>query len=428
MALLRRASSPSEVLGLARAGRDRYSAIESRVAEIIRDVMERGDEALLDYLRRFHGVEGLPVRLGEDEVERLASSVEPEVARALEVEAERVEAVAKSMVPGEVSVETVEGVRVTVAYKPVERLGVYVPRGKASYPSTAVMIVATARAAGVKGVAVASPPDERGALDPAIVYAAYMLGVREFYRLGGAYAAAALALGTASVRRVDMLAGPGGAWFTAAKKLLYGTVGIDMLAGPTELLVVADGTVDPRIVAWDMAAQAEHSADTLVGLIALSDGYIERVEMELADIIDGLETGDTVKASLERSGFAYVAGSLEEALRLADEVAPEHLYVASSEVDGRTVKSMVSNVGSVSVGPWSAPALSDYTAGSNHVLPTDGWARFRGGLSVLDFLKPVYIVEADARGFKASCGDAVKLAVREGLPGHAGSLMARGCP
>lgn len=424
---LRRFSSASELLAAVRAGRDRYAAVEARVREIIRDVAERGDDALYSYLEKFHGVTGLSIRLSEDEVESALERLDPAVARALEEEADRVKSVAESMTPRPVSVETAPGLTVKVAYRPVERLGVYVPRGAASYPSTAVMVVATARVAGVNEIAVASPPASDGSLDPAIVYAASILGVREFYRLGGAYAAAALALGTESVRRVDMLAGPGGAWFTAAKKILYGMVGIDMLAGPTELLVIADGSVEPRIVAWDLAAQAEHSPDTMVGLIALDNDYISRVESELERIADSLPTGDTIIASVNESGFSFKANSLNEALDLADSIAPEHLYIASRDLDGDTVARLVRNAGTVTVGLWAAPALSDYTAGSNHVLPTDAWARFRGGLSVLDFLKPIYIVESNELGFSSSCRNAVILAEYEGLPGHAGSLKARGC-
>jgi len=423
---LRRVSR-EELVGVARRGAERYAGVEERVRSIIREVAERGDAALYEYLERFHGVRGRGVRLSEEEVEEAAGSVDRSVAEALRAAYERVESVARRMVPGDVVVETAPGLTVRVSYKPVARLGVYVPRGGASYPSTAVMVVAAARAAGVESIAVASPPGPDGSLDPAIVYAAGLGGVREFYRLGGAYAAAALALGTESVGRVDMIAGPGGAWFTAAKKLLYGTVGVDMLAGPTELVVVADGSVDASLVAWDMAAQAEHSPDTLVGVIALDEGYIEEVEAELGRIVSELPTGDTVRASLQRSGFAYRAGSLEEALEMVNMMAPEHLYVASNKVDSRIVSRLVRNVGAVTVGEWAAPAISDYTAGSNHVLPTDGWARFRGGLSPLDFLKPIYIVEASEEGFKASCRDAVKLAHYEGLPGHAGSLKARGC-
>ena len=423
----RRAASAEEAVSLARRGRERYAAIEDKVKAIIDDVAKRGDKALYDYLERFHGVRGLPVRLSEEEVTRYANLVDESVAAALKDAARSAESVARAMLPSEVTVETWPGVRVIVAYRPIERLGVYVPRGGASYPSTAVMVLAAAKAAGVRSVAVASPPGSDGSLDPAIVYAATIFDVREFYRLGGAYAAAALALGTESVPKVDMIAGPGGAWFTAAKKLLYGVTGIDMIAGPTELVVVADGSIEPELVAWDLAAQAEHSSDTLIGLVALEEDYISAVEAKLEEIASNLPTGSIIRESISRSGFAYVARSVEEALQLSNDIAPEHLYIAIDDADLEYVLRLVRNVGAVTVGRWAAPALSDYTAGSNHVLPTDGWARFRGGLSVLDFLKPVYLVEATREGFAKSCGSAVNLAEYEGLPGHAGSLKVRRC-
>ncbi|MEB3773791.1 MAG: histidinol dehydrogenase [Desulfurococcales archaeon] len=398
--------------------------VERRVESIIRDVKERGDEALLEYLREFHGLNGEGIIVDEDEVLRAYDRVPPGVIRALEDLMDRVYTVSKSLVPPSVDVETAEGVKVSVKWMPVGSAGLYAPGGRASYPSSVIMAGAAAKAAGVGKLYLSSPPRGRE-VDPGILVAADIVGVRRVYRLGGAYAAAAMALGTETVERVDLIAGPGGIWFTVAKKLLYGVTGIDFLAGPTELFILADGSVDASWLAWDIAAQAEHSPDTLVILASPNAGYLDEVLDRLERVVASTPTGEVVRSSLESNGLVLDLDSMDDGVNAVNEAAPEHLYLAVS--GGEDLLPRIRNAGSISIGAYTPPALTDYSTGANHILPTMGWARFRGGLTPLDFLKAVYINTASKDGFFNICRGAVELGFYEGLYSHARSIIERGC-
>ena len=397
----------------------------SKASSIIESVKTRGDSALIEYLRDYHGTTS-PVRVDESEVEEAYRSVPQRLIDALDKVKERIEKVARDTLPRGSESMLYPGLITGVKYEPVERVGVYAPGGLASYPSTVLMTGIPARVAGVKELYLATPPEENGRVDPLVLVAADMVGYDEIYRLGGAYAAAALALGTETVKKVDMIAGPGGKWFTAAKALLYGRVGVDFLAGPTELFIVADGSIEASWVAWDIAAQAEHSPDTTVILAVTSEDYADRVIEELSRIVARLETRGVVEESISRRGLVLLVEDLDEALRAANEYAPEHLYIAVENPSYRLL-SQARNTGMITLGPYAPPALADYSTGANHVLPTMGWPRFTGGLTPACFLKPIYYVFTLRDGFRSACREAVLLSDWEGLKAHKMSVYVRGC-
>lgn len=402
-------------------------SLEGKVKSIVDEVERLGDEALARYLERFHGVRGVPVSVEDWEFDEAYKLVEGDVVEAMREAYGRALEASRAARPGDVEVETAPGVRVGISFKPVGRVGVYAPAGRARYPSTALMVAAAARAAGVGELYLSSPPTRGASPDPYVLVAADIAGYRRVYRLGGAYAAAAMALGTESVARVDVLSGPGGAWFTEAKRILSARVGVDVIAGPTELFIIADGSVEASWVAWDLAAQAEHSPDSFIVVASQDRGYLERVLAEVESIASRVGTGETILEALSRGGYVVAVRDLRDAVELANEVAPEHVYIAVDGSEAWELASRIFNAGAVTVGPYAAPALNDYSTGANHVLPTGGWARVQGGLSPLSFLRPVYTVEVDREGFRRSCGPAETLAAAEGLPAHAGSLRVRGC-
>ncbi len=372
------------------------------VEQIVRDVEERGWEALREWSLRLDGLEPRVYR--RPEMETAWRRLERPLREALSLAARRIRDLHRAQLPrprglgGAVAAQTIP--------VPVGRVGVYAPGGRHPYPSTLLMCAIPAKVAGVEYVAAASPLRSREA-ETLMLAAAHLSGVDALLSAGGPQAVAALAFGV-GVEPVDKVAGPGGVYVQAAKRLLYGRVGLDMVAGPTELVAVSDGTAEPELLALDLAAQAEHGPGGLSLLLDTDQGHLDAVYRELEELV-GEDYADIYLARVD---------TLEEALEAANRLAPEHLLLAVEEP--RRLLPAVRNAGAVSLG--TPPALLDYTAGTNHVLPTMGWARWRGGLSVYDFLKPVYVVEgADPLLAEA----AARLAEAEGLRLHAESLRRR---
>ena len=395
--------------------------ILSKTEEIISKVSTLGDNALLEYLSEYHGITNPRIIVEEWEFDEAYREAGDNVITALETVKSRVEQVAEQILPREVEAMVSRGLIVGVKWRPVEKVGIYAPVGRARYPSSVIMAGVPAYTAGSKCITVSSPPvTKEGKLDPAILVASDIIGAKRVYRLGGAYAAAAMALGTESVTRVDKIAGPGGKWFTAAKAIVSRFTGVDMLAGPTELAIVSDGSVNPKWVALDLAAQAEHSNDTAVYLISTREDYVSRVDEELARI--------AVEAGFPSKGRAYavIVDDIKEAVSVVREISPEHLYLAVKDPP-RDILEWEWSTGLVALGEYSAPALSDYSTGANHILPTGGSARYRGGLTPLDFMRPVYYVYSLKDGFKKSCREAMLLSEAEGLLLHSKSISVRGC-
>jgi histidinol dehydrogenase len=389
------------------------------VGEIIAEVRRRGDDAVLDYTERFDKAEVGPGELRVDprELEGSIGVLEPDLLKALETAIRNVRAVAEAQLRPAVGVDLPEGQHVDVAELPVGRAGIYVPGGRAPYPSTVVMCAVTARVAGVDQIAVCAPPGPGGRAHPLILAACVLCEVAEVYRMGGAQAIAALAYGTQSVRAVDLIVGPGNAWVTEAKRQVFGQVGIDGLAGPSELVVIAGPDADPELVVLDLLAQAEHGPDSPVELIALDEAL-------LGAVVEAVERLAPARPSVTDAelGVRHVA-DVHAALRVAEQLAPEHLQLVGREVE--PLADRVRSAGCVFVGAGAGTAFGDYVAGSNHVLPTGRAARFQSALSPATFRRRMARVSlpGEAPGRLAPAGAA--LARAEGFPVHAESMERR---
>jgi histidinol dehydrogenase len=391
------------------------------VHRILREVRERGDAAVRDFVERFDGVALPPDRLQVDaEAVRAAyDKVSPEAIAALRLVIGRLERAERRWLEGQRSVRLLsEGVRIRSQYRPIRSVGCYIPGGRAAYPSTVIMNVVPARLAGVERVALCSPPSsETGEIHPLVLVAADLCGVTEIYRAGGAAAIAALAYGTETIPPVEKIVGPGGPYVVAAKLLASERVGIDLPAGPSELVVLADETASPRIIAADLAAQAEHGEESLCGLLTTSRRLAEATAHELEAWIAAAERREIVRQSLARRGFLlYAEEDLEMLVRFVNALAPEHVQVMTRHP--RTVAQRIVSAGLVLIGPHTPTSASDYVLGTNHVLPTGGTAAAASGLSVLDFLKRVTYVECTRRSLLRFREPIHVLAVAEGLPNH----------
>lgn len=392
--------------------------IRDAVRRIIDEVRARGDQALVELTRRFDGVDisHLGIRVGEDEIIAAEGQVTGGFPEALRQAARNVQSFHRRQAVESFFYDGEEGIRLGQLVRPLERVGCYIPGGKASYPSTVLMTVIPARVAGVKEVVACVPPRPDGSVDPHTLYALSYLKVKEVYRIGGAQAVAALAYGTETIRPVDKIVGPGNVYVTAAKKELFGVVGIDMLAGPSELVVLADEKADPDQVASDLMAQLEHGPGTRVCLVTSSE--------KLASDVEGILARELRPESFTDSLVGCVlVGDLDEGLQAANILAPEHLIIFAEEV--ADLASRVKNAGAVFLGADSPVALGDYAAGTNHVLPTGGTARFASPLGVYDFVKRTNVVYSNPRANRRLLEAVVKLSEVEGLPLHGESVKKR---
>jgi histidinol dehydrogenase len=392
---------------------------QAAVREICARIAALGDPALFEYCVRFDGwapAEEEPLVLGSAQLVAALESL-PEADRdALEVAARRIEAFHRAQTYGDVSGPG--GHRLLT--RPVRRAGLYVPGGRAAYPSTVLMTAIPARVAGVKEVVVATPPGPDGAVPGPILAAAALAGVDQVYRMGGAQAIAALAYGTESVPRVDLIAGPGNIYVTLAKREVFGAVGVDALAGPTEIMIVADEGAHPEYLAADLASQLEHDPMAWAVLVTDSASLADAVEESFTDLVHRLDRAETVAAA--HCGLVVV-GSLDEAMEVANTFAPEHLEIVSE--DSERLLAQVENAGAVFLGPYTPVSLGDYVIGPNHVLPTGGSARFSSPLGVYTFLKHTSVAEVRSSLFAELEGPARRLAVLEGLTAHALAIELR---
>jgi histidinol dehydrogenase len=395
---------------LARRGA-RMAEAEAVVRPILDAVRERGDAAVLEYAQKFDGFVGQAFSLSNAGA---AEALSPEFRNAVELAAANVRAYAELQMPREWSKEVRPGVRLGQIVRPLDTVAAYIPSGRYPLPSTIVMTVVPAQVAGVPNICIASPKPPREVLGTA-----EMLGVERVFRIGGAQAIAAFAFGTETVPRADRIVGPGNIYVAAAKKLLAGEVGIDFVAGPTEILMVAEEG-DPRHLAADMLAQAEHDVDASAVLLTTSRALAEAVAAEVGRQLAVLSTAGVAREAIERNSAAVVVSSLDEAMELANRFAPEHLSIPD-----RALLAQVKHAGSVFVGPFSPEAAGDYASGPNHVLPTSGAARVRGGLSVMDYVKIISVQELSPEGLCALTPAITALARAEGLEAHARSVEVR---
>ena len=394
------------------------------VREVLAAVRERGDQALVEYTARFDGVELGAIRVPAEEIRAaLAATPEP-VRRALELARDRIRSHHESQLRDEVRHDT-DGVVIRSYWRPVDRVGCYVPGGRAAYPSTLLMTAVPAQVAGVAQVAVCVPPDRAtGHVTPVTLAAAAVAGIDEVYAIGGAQAIGALAYGTASVPAVDVICGPGNKYVALAKAEVSGTVGVAAaFAGPSEVVVVADGSVPPDFAAVDVILQAEHGPDGLAWLITWDEDTADAVVASVERLTEAAPRREEIAATLADGGYAVLVDSPEAAMEVANRVAPEHLELLCAEPE--RLLPLVRNAGAIFVGPWSPASIGDYVAGPSHVLPTYGTARFASALTVDDFLKHHHVISLDGEAFDAVAPAVEALAVAEGLEAHAESIRLR---
>ena len=406
------------------ARRGAHADVAGVVAAIVADVRARGDAALIDYTERFERVRLTPetLRIGAGEIAAARAQVDGETLAALDLAARRIESFhAKTVLPA-LSYVDEDGIGLGARWTPIDAVGIYVPGGLANYPSSVLMNAIPARVAGVGRIAMAVPAPG-GVLNPLVLAAAERAGVTEIWRIGGAQAIAALAYGTASVRAVDKITGPGNAYVAEAKRQVFGTVGIDMIAGPSEILVVADSANDPDWIAIDLLAQAEHDIHSQSVLITDDSGFADAVVAAVDRALETLPKAAIAGPSWRDRGGVIVVGSLDDAVALIDRLAPEHLELAVADPD--RLADRVRHAGAIFLGRHAPEAVGDYVAGPNHVLPTARSARFASGLSVFDFVKRTTLVRCDAAGLARIGPAAVRLARAEGLEAHALSIAQR---
>ena len=395
--------------------------IIATVTDVINEIKLRGDEALIEYTKRFDGVELDGLFMTDEEFEAGAAKTPEKLKEVMKRAAENIRAFHEKQ-KQQSWVYFGEGMYMGQRVLPLRRVGVYVPGGTAAYPSSVLMNIIPAKVAGVEEIIMATPPKNEG-INPAVLYAAKLAGATKILKAGGAQAIAALAYGTQSIERVDKITGPGNIFVATAKRLVYGAVDIDMIAGPSEVLVIADENSNPAYIAADLMAQAEHDPMAAAVLISTSDSTIEKVNRELERQIKTLSRADIIKNSLAEYGLAVKVESFEEAAKLSDLVAPEHLELALSEP--APLLGLIHNAGSVFLGQSSPEPLGDYYAGPNHVLPTGGTARFSSALSVDSFVKKSSYMSYTPERLKESADDVMAFAEAEGLTAHANSIKVR---
>ncbi len=403
-------------------------AIEERVAEILLDVRVRGDAAVLDCTQRFDGVHANSVsdlELSRDELDRAFDAITPAQRDALRVAADRIRAYHERQLEAcgrGWSYRDADGTLLGQKVTPLDRVGIYVPGGKAAYPSSVLMNALPAQVAGV-GEIVMVVPTPRGERNALVLAAARLAGVHRVFTIGGAQAIAALAWGTATIPRVDKITGPGNAYVAAAKRRVFGQVGIDMIAGPSEILVLADGSTAPDWVAMDLFSQAEHDEMAQSILLCPDAAYIERVKNEIDRLLPEMPRRDVIRASLESRGALIQTRSMEEACEISNRIAPEHLEVSSN--DPHRWEPLLKHAGAIFLGAYTSESLGDYCAGPNHVLPTAGTARFSSPLGVYDFQKRGSVIEVSEAGAHKLGLVAAELAYGEGLQAHARAAEMR---
>jgi histidinol dehydrogenase len=393
------------------------------VEDIIANVVANGDKALYDYAEKFDKVKLNSLKVTEEEILSAFSSVPNEFIDILQKAKKNIEEFHLKQVRDGFKVERANGVIVGQKIIPIERAGIYVPGGTAAYPSTVLMDAIPAIVAGCKRVVMVSPPDKTGSINPVILASAYVAGVKEIYKVGGAQAVAALAYGTETIPKVDKIVGPGNAFVAEAKRQVYGQVSIDMIAGPSEILVIADDTNRAKDVAADLLSQAEHDKMASSVLVTDSLDFANQVSLELERQIPLLDRCEIARKSIDDNGKIIVTDSIDSAIELSNAIAPEHLEICVD--DPFKYLDKVTNAGSVFLGKYCPEAIGDYIAGTNHTLPTSGTARFSSALSVDDFIKKTQYIYYNKNALKQDAYDVEYFANKEGLTAHAKSAVIR---
>ncbi|MCL2529161.1 MAG: histidinol dehydrogenase [Coriobacteriia bacterium] len=397
--------------------------VVSTVAEIIQTVREQGDRALIEYSRKFDGTIPRTFEVPEKEIQNAANAANQDVVKALQKAGQSILDFHERQKREGMLITRADGALLGTKVTPLDSVGIYVPGGKAFYPSTVLMCALPARVAGVRRIVMVTPPEKNGHINPALLAAAQIAGVTEVYAVGGAQAIAALAYGTESIEPVDKIVGPGNAYVSAAKRAVSGDVGIDMIAGPSELAILADDSSEPALLALDLMAQAEHDPDAACYLITTEAELVEDVLEEIEAFLEDTPRKEITKEALDRNGIIFVAPDLATALGAINALAPEHLEVHTA--DPQDYLGLIDNAGAIFLGTWSPSAVGDYAAGTNHTLPTSGTARFSSPLCVDDFTKFSNIISYSYSALKQDEETILVLAAAEGLWAHGKSVRAR---
>ena len=399
------------------------SNVESTVSDILKNVKENGDAALLDYTKRFDGADLKDLKVSDEEIKNALNSVDEKLIKIIKKAKENIELFHEKQKRTGFEIKNNDGATVGQRIIPVDRAGLYVPGGTAAYPSTVLMNVIPAKIAGVKEIVIVTPPDKNGKINPVILSSAYIAGADRIFKVGGAQAIGALAYGTESIPKVDKIVGPGNAFVAEAKKQVFGKVSIDMIAGPSEILIVSDGKSNPKYVAADLLSQAEHDKNASAVLVTDSEDLALKVQKELEIQIPQLQREEIARASVDNNGKIIIADDLEKVIDIANEIAPEHLELCVDEPFEYLEK--IRHAGSVFLGRNTPEAFGDYIAGPNHTLPTTGSAKFSSALSVDDFIKKTQYIYYTDDAMKKTAKDVEIFANAEGLTGHAKSAVIR---
>ena len=404
---------------------DQYGAYEAQVAQILEEVREKGDEALFAYTERFDGAKlsGETVLVTEEEIREAYQEVPEQLVAVIRRALKNIEDYHAKQKQYSWFDSKPDGTILGQKVTPLKRVGVYVPGGKAAYPSSVLMNILPAKVAGVEEILMVTPPGKDGKVTPTTLVAAHEAGATAIYKAGGAQAVAALAYGTESIPKVDKIVGPGNIYVALAKKAVYGHVSIDAIAGPSEILVIADETADPRYVAADLLSQAEHDELASAILITTSQELAEAVSGEVDQFLTVLSRAEIIRKSLDNYGYILVADTMDEAVEIANEIASEHLEIQTR--NPYEVMTKIRNAGAIFLGPYVSEPLGDYFAGPNHVLPTNGTAKFFSPLSVDDFIKKSSIIAYSREALQAVHEDIETFAKAEGLTAHANSIHVR---
>jgi histidinol dehydrogenase len=406
---------------------DGLSADRTSILKIIQDVKKEGDKAVSRYSRKFDGVSLSPdgFRVKDREIEDAYKKISSPLVKSIQQAITNIWVYQEHIRIRGVSPLRTNGVVLDTLYSPIESAGVYVPGGAASYPSTVLMNVIPARVAGVNKIVMTTPPAKDGTIPPERLVAAQEAGVRDIYKIGGAHAIASLAFGTETIPKVDKIVGPGNVFVTLAKKEIFGFAGIDMLAGPSEVLIIADSSANPSFVAADLLSQAEH-APGISMLVTFSESLVKEVIVQLDRQIKNLKRYAETKKCLDKFGIVFLAKNIDECIEIANTFAPEHLQIMT--LNPKYVLSKIKHAGAIFLGHYTPVALGDYIAGPSHVLPTSGTACFSSGLSVNDFLKRCSVIAYSKSALKDVYNDLTAISEAEGLDAHTKSVQIRVCP
>jgi len=406
-----------------RTNSENNNKINAIVEEILQEVKNYGDMAVEKFTKKFDGFNPDPMQVSTEELKDAWDEIDDNLKRSLEVAHERIKKFHEKEIPASFTIKGEHGDTVQRRWRPVRRAGIYIPGGRAAYPSTVLMNAIPAKVAGVGEIIMASPGNAEGKINKTVLAAAHLCDVNKVFRIGGAQAIGALAFGTNQINKVDVITGPGNIYVTTAKKLIYGSTGIDSLAGPSEILIIADETAQTSHIASDLLAQAEHDPLASAILLTTSKSQAKKVLEELNKKIEDHPRKEICMESIKNWGLIVICENKELCIELSNAFAPEHLEIIA--LDSKKVLEGIENAGAVFLGQWTPEAVGDYLAGPNHTLPTSGNSRFSGSLGVETFMKNTSIIEFNKESLKVNCLDIINLAKSEGLHSHANSVKIR---